>query len=78
MNDWTSVLGTLLGYAIVAGIFVLPIVVLLVVLRTRWFERRKRVRWASREIPLGRWRGMMDNLPPPFNEDPHEVKRRRD
>ena len=78
MLDWTSALGTVLGYAIAALLFVVPIVVLLIVMRTRWFARRKRLRWASREVPLPIYRGLMDNLPPPFNEDPHEVKRRRD
>jgi hypothetical protein len=71
------VLGTLAGYAIAALILVLPIIVLLLVIRTRWFARRKRIRWASREIPLGRFRGLMDNLPPPFNEDPESRDRPR-
>jgi hypothetical protein len=78
MPDWTSAFGTMLGYTIAAMILVLPVVVLLIVTRTRWFARRKRLRWASREVPLPMYRGLMDNLPPPFNEDPHEHKHRRD
>ena len=78
MSDWTSVLGTLLGYAIVATIFALPIVVLVLVMRSRWFAQRRRIRWAGHGMPLPWERGSMDRLPPPFNEDPHEVKRSRD
>ena len=75
MNDWTSALGSLLGYTIAALLFVLPVIVLLVVLRSRWFARnRRRVRWAGERLLW--WRDPMSDLGP-LGEDPDQVKRRR-
>ena len=72
----TSALGSALGYAIATALLVLPIIVLFLVMRTRWFARRKRIRWAGHSMPLPWERTAMDRLPPPFNEDPHVVERR--
>ena len=77
MNDWASAFWTLVGYAIAAGLLFLPIVVLLLVMRTRAWRRRKRIRWAGRDMPLLWERGAMDRLPPPFNEDPEVSRGRR-
>src|SRR5882672_940284 len=73
--DWTSVLATLLGYAIAAFILVLPVVALVLLTRGAWFGRnRRRVRWAGERLLW--WRDPMSDLGK-FGEDPEEVKRRR-
>ena len=66
--------GTLLGYAIVAALFVLPVVALLLVMRTRWFKRGHRVRWAGER--LVHWRDPMTDLPEPFGDEPPDRRRR--
>ncbi len=67
-------LGTLLGYAIVATLFVLPVVALLLVMRTRWFKRGHRIRWAGER--LVHWRDPMSDLPEPLGDEPPPRRRR--
>ena len=55
---------------------VAPIVLVIVLMRTRWFRERRRVFYAG-EKPLW-WRDAMDRLPPPFGDwPPPRGKRRR-
>jgi len=68
----TSVLGTLLGYAVAALWLAAPILGLLAVMRTRWFKRGHRVRWAGER--LVHWRDPMSDLGP-FGEEPPQRKR---
>jgi hypothetical protein len=70
MPDWTSVL----GYAIAASFLVLPFVTLWLVMRTRWFKRGRRVRWAGER--LVHWRDPMSDLGQ-FGEEPPDADRRR-
>jgi len=71
----TSVLGTLLGYAVAALWLAAPILGLLAVMRTRWFQRRRRIRWAGERIAPMSLRDPMDELGP-LGEDPRDRRRR--
>jgi hypothetical protein len=78
MTDWTSALGYALGYVVAFGWLVLPIVVLLLVVRTRWFKRRHRIRWAGERIVPESLIDPMAELGP-LGEDPQvRGSRRRD
>jgi hypothetical protein len=70
MPDWSS----LLGYAIAGSFLVLPVIVLMLVMRTRWFKRGHRVRWAGER--LVHWRDPMSDLPKPFGDEPPRKGRR--
>jgi hypothetical protein len=54
---------------------VLPIAVVVLLMRTRWFKRRKRVIWAGEKLVW--WRDTMDRLPPPFGDLPRGPRDRR-
>ena len=56
-------------------LFVLPIAVVVLLMRTRWFKRRKRVIWAGEKLVW--WRDTMDRLPPPFGDLPGDPRDRR-
>jgi hypothetical protein len=80
MNDWTSAAATLLGYAIAGAMLVLPIVAMVLVVRSERFKRRRRrFRWAGERIAPMSLRDPMDELGP-LGEDPHarDRTRRRD
>ena len=73
----TSVLGTLIGYAIAAALLISPVAALLAVMRTRWFQNRHRIRWAGERIAPMSLRDPMEDLGP-LGEDPRMRRKRRD
>lgn len=77
MSDWTNTLGTLLGYAVAVGILVLPIVAMVLIVRSERFKRRRRrFRWAGERIAPMSLRDPMEELGP-FGEEPPRGKRGR-
>jgi len=54
----------------------LPIVILLLAVRTRWFKRRRRIRWAGERIAPESLIDPMAELGP-LGEDPDVARRKR-
>ena len=68
-NDWISEAEFALGYALAFALLFVPIVLVVLLMRTRHFRRRKRVRTAGDLPPYG-GRPYMDSLPPPLGDRP--------